>query len=91
MILLVDIQPSRVARYNVSHLKVAALALFAAAVIAKFSYVVVKTIRIAVLKIDPPMAGFDSEPAMEAPAQEVCDAPESVEEEEQAGVGQLVP
>ena len=52
-------------------LKCVALALFAGAVIAKFIYVVVKTVRITVLKIDPPMAGFDSDPATEVALREI--------------------
>ncbi len=47
------------------YLKFVALALFGAAVTTKLIYVVVKMVRITVLKIDPPMAGFDSESATE--------------------------
>jgi hypothetical protein len=47
---------------KVGYLKASALAIFVAAVIARFFYVVAKAVRITVLKIDPPMAGFDSEP-----------------------------
>ncbi|HXS12113.1 MAG TPA: hypothetical protein VN734_05380 [Acidobacteriaceae bacterium] len=49
-----------------AYLKVAALALFGVAVTMKFVYIVVKTVRITVLKVDLPMAGFDSEPETEA-------------------------
>jgi hypothetical protein len=57
----------------VAYLKFVALALIASAVIARFIYVVVKTIRIAVLQVDAPMAGFDSEDVMEV---RVCEAAE---------------
>ena len=65
------------------HLTVLAVGLFASAVFAKLVYVVVKTIRIAVLRIDPPMVGFDSEPPMEAAIEEIQgeNAPEVVDDE----------
>ncbi len=65
-----------------AYLKFVAAGLFAAAVIARFVYVVVKAVRIAALKIDPPMAGFDSEPVVEAPVREVPEVREIVEEGE---------
>jgi hypothetical protein len=66
----------------VAYLKFIAVGLFAGAVIAKFIYIVVKTVRIVVLKIDPPAAGFDSEPALETLVQEVLDVGKIVEEED---------
>ncbi len=77
-----SILPAEFQGIPVAYLKFVALALFGAAVIAKFIYLVVKTVRITVLKIDPPMAGFDSEPATEAPVQEVCGIDEMVQAEE---------
>lgn len=65
-----------------AYLKFVVLGLFVAAVIARFIYVVTKAVRIAVLKIDLPMVGFDSEPAAEAPVQEIAAVREIVEEGE---------